>query len=126
KNSDEETIIVKPTDPNTILDLENKVKHSIKNSDKNFKINHFKNTRKVIVIKVPKSPTTDILIKEINNNPNIGSLGTAYKPRPKDPTIVIKGIPADTDLTSINQQIVNKNEDLIGLEEEIKLLFQLK
>lgn len=124
---EEETVIVKPAEGKSIKEVEKQVRDTINKSGSNYKINFMKNTSRVLVIKTPKGKTdVNKLISELNNNNNISSQAKAYKPTARDPTILIKNLPADTDITTLAKTIATKNEELAGCEEEIKALFKVR
>lgn len=122
----EDTIIVKPNNPGSVNVMENHIKEIIKSSTTNFKVDKVINNKNVVIIKTKKSPATAELINQINSDNNVSSLGSAYTPKPRDPTIVLRGIPIDTDLLNIVSTITRKNEALNGLDKEIIYLFTIK
>ncbi|KPM10759.1 hypothetical protein QR98_0093210 [Sarcoptes scabiei] len=66
------------------------------------------------------------LIDIINKNPNFQNKFKAYTPKKTDPTIVLKGVSLDNDITTIVKQITSKNIELTGLDSDIKFLFKTK
>lgn len=121
----ENTIIIKPKNNTNPTIIQAKIKTLLKNSSNKHKINNIYNTKNVVVIKTPNTPN-DMLIDEINNTADTNTHCTAYTPKPLEPTIVIKNIPTDTDLSTIITEITNMNQELQGLDKEFKLMFQLK
>lgn len=122
----DDTIIIKPTNNNSLTDIENKVKAIVRASGPKCKINAIINNRKVIVVKKPKDSTTASLLDEINNDISTSDLCSAYTPTLKDPTIIIKHISSGTDLNGIVNEMMNMNDELKDQSEGIRFLFPLK
>lgn len=124
--SPQDTIIVKVSKPDQIYMVKNQVRELINKSSGNHKVDQIWNTKNVIVIKKPKSASSSALEKEINEFTTTNSLGNAYIPAPKRPTIVIKDVLRCTDLNKIPEMAALKNNELKGLEKEFDFLFQMK
>ena len=126
KKNQEDTIIINSSNNTSTTIIESQIKSLIKSSPNKYKINHIKSTNKTVIIKTPKNTiNTNKLIKEINNNPKTNHLFNAYTPKAKDPTIVIKNVSTDTEIDSIINQICDHNEELTGLQNEIKFIFKI-
>ncbi|KAF7496250.1 hypothetical protein SSS_02404 [Sarcoptes scabiei] len=101
------------------------------------------NQLKTIIIKATSNPDIitptiiDVKVKKIINESKTAAKivnmkttkASAYTPKKKDPTIVIKGVYMDNNITNIISQIQNNNselENITDLENKIKFLFQMK
>ncbi len=106
--------------------MEIKTKEVIRSSNTNFKINKIINNGNVLIIKKQKSPNTSELVSLINSNTDTSTLGSAYTPKLREPTLVFSGIPIDTDLQNLVSTVTRKNEALKGLDKEFTFLFTIK
>ncbi|KAF7488034.1 hypothetical protein SSS_01123 [Sarcoptes scabiei] len=134
QNNQLKTIIIKATsNPDivtpTIIDV--KVKKIINESKTAAKIVNMKTTKASVIINSAENDNEKIetLIKKINEHSINNNSFKAYTPKKKDPTIVIKGVYMDNNITNIISQIQNNNselENITDLENKIKFLFQMK
>lgn len=125
----EDVIVIKPNKTDEIHGIESKLKTMIRTPNPNGSHNIYsmRNTKNVILIKKPKSDiSTRALIGEINSNTDINTRCNAYSPRPLQPTIVIKGIKKDNDLSKLTQLITSKNDHLKDHEKDIFPLFKME
>ncbi|KAI7690511.1 hypothetical protein SSS_07628 [Sarcoptes scabiei] len=107
--SQTKTIVIRSTsDANpvnpTIMD--NKVKKIISESKIKAKIVNIKTTKSSVIINSADENNENIenLIKSINNHSMNNNSFKAYTPRKLDPTIVIKGVSIDNNITTIISQ----------------------
>ncbi|XP_075676115.1 uncharacterized protein LOC142645009 [Dermatophagoides pteronyssinus] len=127
QKSEEKTIIVKSNNNVAPQIIESKIKSLIKQSNKKTKINKIFSKRNCVVIKTVNNESTyEDLINQINSNNETKNDCTAYCPKMRDPTIMLKNVSTDTDLLNLNQQIVDCNEELAAFKDEIKFLFKMK
>ncbi|KAF7496705.1 hypothetical protein SSS_04489 [Sarcoptes scabiei] len=132
--SQTKTIVIRSTsDANpvnpTIMD--NKVKKIISDSKIKAKIVNIKTTKSSVIINSADENNENIenLIKSINNHSMNNNSFKAYTPRKLDPTIVIKGVSIDNNVTTIISQMIENNPQLANIENatnEIKFLFKRK
>ncbi|KAF7488701.1 hypothetical protein SSS_07470 [Sarcoptes scabiei] len=132
--SQTKTIVIRSTsDANpvnpTIMD--NKVKKIISESKIKAKIVNIKTTKSSVIINSADENNENIenLIKSINNHSMNNNSFKAYTPRKLDPTIVIKGVSIDNNITTIISQMIENNPQLANIENatnEIKFLFKRK
>lgn len=124
---EEKTIIVKPNNETSPHLIENKIKAILKKSNKKIKINKIYSKQKCVIIKTPNDEQiSDDLINQINSHDNTKNECTAYSPKMRDPTILLKNVSCDIDLLNLTQQIVDCNEELADSKEEMKFLFKMK
>ncbi|OTF75740.1 hypothetical protein BLA29_002866 [Euroglyphus maynei] len=124
---EEKTIIVKPNNETSPHLIENKIKAILKQSNKKVKINKIYSKQKCVIIKTPNDEQiSDDLINQINSHDNTKNECTAYSPKMRDPTILLKNVSCDIDLLNLTQQIVDCNEELADSKEEMKFLFKMK
>lgn len=119
----ETTIVVKSSNNTSPGKVKDEIKSLIRESKANMKINSVTATQKVVLIKAERSENSDKLVEEINKNKGKFQ---AYKSRGMRPTVVIRDIDVDEDLTTIVEQICNRNDELNDLDEEFEFMFQLK
>ncbi|OTF83162.1 hypothetical protein BLA29_001551 [Euroglyphus maynei] len=124
---EERTIIIKPNNNVAPQLIENKVKTILKNSNKKVKINKIFSKQTCVIIKTANNEQiSEELIDQINSHKDTKNVCSAYSPKLRDPTIVLKNVSTEIDLLNLTQQIVDCNEELTDLKNEIKFLFKMK
>ncbi|KAF7489737.1 hypothetical protein SSS_00180 [Sarcoptes scabiei] len=109
------TIIIKPTSKSSQIT----------------KIINIKTNKSSVVIKSADENNENIenLVKKINNDSKFNNKTfQAYIPKKRDPTIVLKGVFIDNNITELVSQIIDNNVELQNIEnvtEKIKFLFKM-
>ncbi|XP_027195032.2 uncharacterized protein LOC113789658 [Dermatophagoides pteronyssinus] len=123
----EKTIIIKPNNNIPPPTIEYKIRDVIKQSDQKVKINKMFSKKNCVIIKVPNiEQDPQSIIDKINNHEITKDNCKAYAAKMRDPTILVKNVPSDTDLDHITEEITDCNQELNGLKDEINYLFKLK
>ncbi|KAF7496023.1 hypothetical protein SSS_09226 [Sarcoptes scabiei] len=134
KTNQLKTIIVKSISesnqiPPAIID--SKVKKIINDSNIKAKIVNIKANKSSVVIKSADDDSKNIenLINKINSHSINGNTFKAYSPKKLDPTVVIKGVSIDNDITTIVSQITKNNSEfdkIVNINDKIKFIFKMK
>uniref|UniRef100_A0A834RC11 Uncharacterized protein n=1 Tax=Sarcoptes scabiei TaxID=52283 RepID=A0A834RC11_SARSC len=128
------TIIIKPTSKSSQISgviMDTKVKKIINESKIKAKIINIKTNKSSVVIKSADENNENIenLVKKINNDSKFNNKTfQAYIPKKRDPTIVLKGVFIDNNITELVSQIIDNNVELQNIEnvtEKIKFLFKM-
>ncbi|UYV61384.1 hypothetical protein LAZ67_1004682 [Cordylochernes scorpioides] len=129
QNTKEQTIIITANENQAISQVQQKVNEGIKflrQEGNNTRINRIINTRKGTILKLPNDQNIDQLIENFKKLDKINQISKIYKPKLRDPTILVKLISKITDLTNLVTIICEMNPELAGLNNEIKVLFPIK
>ncbi|OTF82178.1 hypothetical protein BLA29_006114 [Euroglyphus maynei] len=92
----------------------------------NLKINKVIRNSKGNIIKIPNSKDLDILLEQFRNNNQFDNIANVFIPKPRDPTIVLKKVNKFTESKDIPNILSRVNEQLAGLESDIKVLFDFR
>ncbi|KAF7496383.1 hypothetical protein SSS_01074 [Sarcoptes scabiei] len=126
------TIILKSNSDSTtptIMDV--KVKKIINETKTKAKIVNIKTTKSSVIINSAENDNKVIecLVNKINEHHFNSNSFKAYIPKKKDPTIVIKGVSIDNNVTTVVNQIKENNsefENVDDINNKIKFLFKMK
>ncbi|KPM05191.1 hypothetical protein QR98_0036500 [Sarcoptes scabiei] len=124
------TIIIKSSNPDSVPPkvVESKVKSIINESNIKAKIVRISTNKSSVVIKSAeqKSENLSLLVQKINQHSSNRNSFKAFIPNKMDPTIIMKGVSIDNNLTTIINQITENNPLLENINNEIKFLFRIK
>lgn len=130
KTQDYKTIIIKSTIPNQVQPkiIESKIKKIISDTKSNAKITKITTNKSAVVIHSVENnqENFDKLIKNLNEHSSNGNQFKAFTPKKLDPTIVIKNVSIDNNITTIIPQLINNNPQLQNQDKNIKFLFKMK
>lgn len=126
---EEKTTIITAKDGNSVESVQTEVFEKLRNNrlsnNKKFKINKIIKSKKGIIIKSPPTENIDELI-EFFQKENFSEKANIFKPKLLDPVITLKKVSKLTDHTNISTILTKMNQELIGKEDQIKLLFAIK
>lgn len=123
------TLFVNANEGVSSNDINGKVNQAIKDLRKVkpcLKINKIIRSAKGNIIKMPNSNDLDVLIDHFRKIDQFNSMATVFIPKPRDPTIVLKKVNKFTQSKDIPSILSNVNEQLSGLESEIKVAFEFR
>ncbi|UYV67771.1 hypothetical protein LAZ67_5001937 [Cordylochernes scorpioides] len=128
---EEQTIIITANvcENQNISQVQQKVNDSIKllrQEGNKIRINKVFNTRKGTVIKLPKDQDIDRMIESSTKQDDLNQCSKIYKPKLRDPNIVIKSVNKMANLANLSTTLCEMNPELSQLSEEIKVLFPMK
>ncbi|KAF7489631.1 hypothetical protein SSS_08795 [Sarcoptes scabiei] len=129
-NQEQKTIIVKSSTPNQIQPkiIETKVKEIITQTKTNAKITKITTKKTAVIIQSAENNQENFekLLKNLNEHPSNSNQFKAFTPKKLDPTIVLKDVSIDNNITTIVSQLTTNNIELQNQENGIKFLFKMK
>ncbi|KAF7490824.1 hypothetical protein SSS_01691 [Sarcoptes scabiei] len=127
---EQKTIIVKSSTPNQIQPkiLETQVKQIISQTKSNAKITKITTNKSAVVINSVETDQENFerLLKNLNDHPSNSNQFKAFTPKKLDPTITLKDVSIDNNISTIVTQLTNNNPELLNKENGIKFLFKMK
>lgn len=98
----------------------------VRKTKPNLKINKVIRYSKGNILKVPNTDDLDTLIEFFKKYDAISNAAKVFVPTPRDPTIVLKKVNKFTEAKELPKILAQVNDELSGLEDEIRFLFEMR
>ncbi|UYV71447.1 hypothetical protein LAZ67_8003251 [Cordylochernes scorpioides] len=127
--NEEKTLIISANNNLNVSGIHQLVSEKIKllrQEGNKAKITNIINTKNGTIIKSPNEEDIDQLLESFKNTDEINKISKVYKPKLRDPNILIKSVNKITDITNLPTILCNMNPELDNLQDHIKVLFPIK